>query len=132
MNPFNDNFYVYKNELKNLVENNNETHYPPYNAWIEDNGDCIVEIAVAGFSKEDLEIKLRNNTLFVTGEKDDQKDEAIGKRKWIKRGLAKRKFVRKFEVVGAFLINKAILKNGILTIILKNEDKTSTVIIQDE
>lgn len=132
MFPLNNLFIESKYELNDLVERNNETHYPPYNAWLEEDGNCIVEIAVAGFSKEELKIELRDQLLFVVGEKEVQKDKPTSNRKWIKHGLAERKFIRKFEVLGYFLIERAVLKNGILTIILKNETKTSTVNIRDE
>jgi molecular chaperone IbpA len=109
--------------------------YPPYNSWFESNGNCKIEMAVAGFTKEELTVDFDGKALSVKGEKsaatsDDFDDSS--KRTWIKRGLTRRTFVRRFEVRGTFLLDSAVLKNGILTITLKDDNKRVSATIQED
>lgn len=105
----------------------NEGNYPPYNAWLEENGDCVIEIAVSGFSKEELTVEFDGKILLVKGDKEDT---APG-RNWIKRGLARRAFIRRFEVRGSCILQSASLKNGILTVVLKDDTQKVTVEITE-
>jgi molecular chaperone IbpA len=118
------------NDARYLLSNGDT--YPPYNAWFEENGDCMIELAVAGFTKDELLIEFDGTTLLIKGDKaakTDENDEA--KRTWVKRGLARRAFVRKFEIRGAYLLDSANMKNGILTVTLKNDTKKISVTITE-
>jgi len=108
--------------------------YPPYNAWFDENGDCRIEMAVAGFTREELAVDFDGKSLIIRGEKTATTDETTNeqKRTWVKRGLTRRAFSRRFEVRGTFLLASAVLKNGILTITLKDDNKRVSVTIQEE
>ena len=108
----------------------NEQGYPPYNAWFDGNGNCKIEIAVAGFNKDEIAINFDGKTLSISGEKVETEEE--DGRRWIKRGLAKRKFTRRFDVRGSFSIESAVLKNGVLTVSLKDETKRISIEVVEE
>ena len=104
--------------------------YPPYNAWVDPEGTHKIEIAVAGFSKDEIAVDFDGRTLSIAGEKKSTTDDE-GKR-WLYRGLAKRKFVRQFDVRGSFVIKSAVLKNGILLISLKDETRKAVIEVREE
>ena len=91
--------------------------YPPYN--IERTGENAyrIEIAVAGFKSEDLNIEVKENLLTVQGRKPAN-DEA---RRYLHRGLAERNFERKFQLADYVVVETAELANGLLSISLKRE-----------
>jgi len=91
--------------------------YPPYN--IERTGENAyrVEIAVAGFKSEDLNIEVKENLLTVQGRKPAN-DEA---KRYLHRGLAERNFERRFQLADYVVVEDAQLANGLLSISLKRE-----------
>ncbi len=91
--------------------------YPPYN--IERTGDDSyrIEIAVAGFKREDLNIEVKENLLTVTGRKPAN-DEA---KRYLHRGLAERNFERRFQLADYVIVTDAKLANGLLEVVLKRE-----------
>lgn len=107
------------------------TGYPPYNAWVESNDESLkIEIAVSGFSKNDLSINFDGEVLTVSGERKESTDNTS--RKWLHQGLAKRKFSSRFKVNGSFLIESAVIKDGILLISFKKESKQIQIEIVEE
>ena len=91
--------------------------YPPYN--IERTGENAyrIEIAVAGFKEEDLNIEVKENLLTVQGRKVAN-DEA---KRYLHRGLAERNFDRRFQLADYVVVQDAHLANGLLAIALKRE-----------
>ena len=91
--------------------------YPPYN--IESVGDQAyrVDIAVAGFKPEELDVQVKENLLTVTG-KTAANDE--GKR-YLHRGLAERNFERRFQLADYVVVTDAQLADGLLTIALERQ-----------
>jgi molecular chaperone IbpA len=90
--------------------------YPPYN--IEKTGDETYRLtmAVAGFGQDDIEIVVRDNTLFVTGRvagAESAKSEVLY------RGIAGRAFERRFVLADHIVVDGADLKNGLLHVGLK-------------
>lgn len=97
--------------------------WPPYNieriaGETEDAGDSYrIEIAVAGFRPDQLNIEVKENVLTVTGKKDG--DEA--NRSFLHRGLAERSFERRFQLADHVRVTEADLANGLLSIGLQLE-----------
>ena len=91
--------------------------YPPYN--IESVGEDAyrIELAVAGFAADELELNARENVLTVTGRKAANDD---GKR-FLHRGLAARNFERRFQLADYVVVTNAALANGLLTIELERQ-----------
>lgn len=107
------------------------TNYPPYNIKVNDT-KYIIEIGVAGFSKNQLEINLKNNILSVKG---FDNGVSASTEKWLYHGLATRDFHRKFTVADSMEIIKADLVNGVLRIYLElvtEIDKGKTIPINTE
>jgi molecular chaperone IbpA len=91
--------------------------YPPYN--IEKTGEDAyrISIAVAGFSREDLEIEVRGGVLLVRGKNAEKPDGVT----YLHRGIAGRAFERRFQLAEHVRAETADLVNGLLTIDLVRE-----------
>lgn len=88
--------------------------YPPYNIIKTDENSYLVELAVAGFKEEDIDIELHNGVLAITGHIEDKEDNYIFK------GIANRSFERRFTLADTVQVEEVILEQGILTVKLKN------------
>ena len=100
--------------LSRYVDNNvSSTGFPPYNIRKEGDYHYVIEMALAGFSKEDIEIEGADGTLSV---RSDKKDDASDN---LYRGISFRKFNRKFTLSDDIVVNDAALDNGMLTINLE-------------
>ncbi len=93
------------------------TGYPPYNIERTAENAYRIEIAVAGFKAEDLNIEVKENLLTVQGRKAAN-DET---RRYLHRGLAERNFDRRFQLADYVVVQDAQLANGLLSISLKRE-----------
>ena len=112
--PFAIGFDRYFEDLDRL-SNLSQPNYPPYNVVKVDDENFIVELAVAGFSKDELSIEVKDRTLMITG-------EHVSKgRDFIHRGISTKKFKRTFRLSEYVQVNGATLKDGILAIVLKLE-----------
>jgi molecular chaperone IbpA len=96
-------------EQRHLSSPNN---YPPYNIIKHDNEQFEIEVAVAGFDREDIAIEVDQNQLIIKGRrlKDDDPD------KYLYRGLAARDFDRVFTLADYIEVGEAELTNGILRV----------------
>lgn len=99
--------------------------YPPYNITQKNQGLYELEIAVAGFSKEHLDVSLTEHSLVVSGKIENKETK-----NFIYNGLSRRSFVKSFPLRENLKINGCQLKDGILKIELeldKPKDKTVKV-----
>ena len=106
-------------QLNTYARNNaTSTGFPPYN--IRKGGDYTyaIEMALAGFSKNDIEIEVAEGLLTVRSvkENDETNEEYDSK---IYRGISYRKFNRKFTLADDIVVNDASLENGMLEITLE-------------
>ena len=92
--------------------------YPPYNIEKIDDDSYRITMAVAGFGEEDLDITLRENSLVVSGRKED---EQVDSDRYLHRGIATRAFERRFELADHIKVTGADLVNGMLGIDLVRE-----------
>ena len=88
------------------------TNYPPYNVLKHDDDHFEIEVAVAGFDREDVTVEVDQNQLIIKGQRT--KEENIGK--YIHRGLAARDFERVFTLMDHMEVGEAELTNGILSV----------------
>jgi molecular chaperone IbpA len=93
------------------------TGYPPYNIERTAENAYRIEIAVAGFKPEELNIEVKENLLTVQGRKAAN-DEP---RRYLHRGLAERNFERRFQLADYVVVTEAGLADGLLSISLKRE-----------
>jgi len=96
--------------------------YPPYNIerfpHRDGEGERLrITLALAGFSREELEITIEENQLIIRGR---QKDE--DKRAYLHRGIAARQFQRAFVLADGMEVREANLENGLLTIELERPE----------
>lgn len=93
--------------------------YPPYNIEQINENTYRVELAIAGFGKDDLDLEVRENVLTVTGRKN-QGEEDDG-RNFVHRGIAERAFERRFHLADHVFVKDADLVDGLLVIQLQRE-----------
>ncbi len=91
--------------------------YPPYNIERLDDDDYRITLAVAGFSDADIDVEIHENTLTITGSRQDA-DEG---RQFLHQGIAGRSFERRFQLAEHVKVAGASLVNGLLDVELKRE-----------
>jgi molecular chaperone IbpA len=91
--------------------------YPPYNIERTDENAYRIEIAVAGFRADELNIEVKENLLTVQGRKAANEAE----RRFLHRGLAERDFERRFQLADYVVVTEARLADGLLSISLRRE-----------
>ena len=102
-------------QLNRYVDNNvTSTGFPPYNIRKEGDYNYVIEMALAGFSKKDIEIEVADGTLTIRSTKENEENEDT-----IHRGISYRKFNRKFTIADDIIVNDASLDNGMLQINLE-------------
>lgn len=90
--------------------------YPPYNISKVDENNYVIEMALAGFNKADLEIELTSGELTIKSKKKDELEKNLN---LIHQGISQRSFVRKFTLSDEILVKNAEMKDGMLIISLE-------------
>lgn len=98
--------------------------YPPYNIKRIDDSKYVIELAVAGFAKSDVEVTLEGNKLIVKGVANDEE----APENYLFKGIANRGFTREFTLADKVEIENAELVNGMLKIGLANMVKVQDAI----
>ena len=104
--------------LDAAARNDAPTGYPPYNIETVGENAYRIEIAVAGFKPEELNIEAREGTLTVQGKKAAANDDG---RRYLHRGLAERNFERRFQLADYVVVTGADLADGLLSISLERQ-----------
>ena len=111
--------------FENLLNRASVPHsnYPPYNIIKNEDQECyVLEIAVSGFKKSELEVTLDGTTLTVKGTKEGDSNQT-----YIVRGLAHRSWTRTWTLERDIQIDTVTLCDGILTVVLIPYVQKSTV-----
>jgi molecular chaperone IbpA len=93
------------------------TNWPPYNIEKTGEDQYRINMAVAGFSPDEIELVQKENTLFVAGQKHPEPEGV----QVLHRGIANRGFKQTFDLADHVKVVSADLQNGLLTIELKRE-----------
>ena len=102
--------------LSRYVDNNaTSTGFPPYNIQKVGDFKYQIDMALAGFSKDDIEVEVADGTLSVRSDKKEEPEDEFT----YHRGISYRKFERKFTLADDLVVNGAKLENGMLTIDLE-------------
>lgn len=134
MDVFNDPFLIgFSREfdrLSTLQKDNSSVSYPPYNVIKIDDDNYRLDLALAGFDKEDVDVSVKDGTLYIKGEKlEDEVDH-----NFVYRGIATRKFTRSYALAEYMEVEDAELSNGILSInvtrIIPEEKKPKSITIK--
>ena len=98
-------------ELENITNHAKDT-YPPHNVVKDGDMKYDIELAIAGFSKDDISIELKDHVLTITGDREARRDQ----NKYFHKGISGRKFVKSFRLSEYAEVNGADLTDGILTV----------------
>jgi len=91
--------------------------YPPYNIAKASDDAYRITFAVAGFSQDDIDVVIENNTLSVKGKVTPESEDVA----YLHRGIAGRSFERRFQLADHIQVTDAIMENGLLHVDLKRE-----------
>jgi molecular chaperone IbpA len=112
MDLFNDPFFIgFNRELGrlNTAYKTNSNSYPPYDLLKLDEDTYRISLAIAGFSREDIDVSIDNGTLIIKGEIVEVTDAEV-----VHKGIAGRKFVRSFALGEYMEVTDAELMDGLL------------------
>lgn len=106
----------FDNVFNRLIDNSNYTisNYPPYNLIRHSDTQYKLEMALSGYSKDNLSVYTQENKLYVEAKKEETEDTS-----YIHRGVARRSFVWTRVLPDDLTIEKVDFKDGLLTIDLK-------------
>ena len=105
------------NELNRTFANSKSTeNYPPYNIARLDDTHYVIEVAVAGFAEDEIDVEIKESTLIIKGEKP-KKDKEI---EYVHKGISARNFERSFTLADNVEVRAATVQNGILAIALEH------------
>ncbi len=94
-----------------------DSGYPPYNIRKVNDLQYSIEIALAGFSKDDIEVELTDGNLVVRSTEDKAGEDSDDS--FVHKGIAKRAFMRQFSLSDDIVVKGADLKDGLLVIDLE-------------
>ena len=103
--------------LDQAAKTETASNWPPYNIETTGENAYRIEIAVAGFKPEELNVEAKENTLTVSGRKAANDEN----KRYLHRGLAERNFERRFQLADYVFVTDAQLADGLLSISLKRE-----------
>ena len=93
-----------------------QSNYPPYNIRKTAKDSYAIEVALAGFNKNDVEVEFEDNLLTVRTKQVNKSDENSGNGEIIHKGISQRQFARSFTIAEDVKVKGAALKDGLLTI----------------
>ena len=100
------------NELERIhTAGRSQDNYPPHNVVKIDEENFNIELAVAGFSEEDIALEVKDGILFIKGQHQNDDD-----REYAHKGISTRKFEKSFRLSEFVVIDGADLVNGILVV----------------
>lgn len=115
-----DNLFDRLHATKETLAKNIGISYPPYNIVKLDENKYVIEIAVAGFAKQHIDLELQDGKLTVTGKIESDSNEGAIYPAYMYKGIADRAFTRTFQLADTIEVKNADLINGMLKIWLEN------------
>ena len=119
LRPFSIGFDDMFDQFENMLGNGGlsmQSNYPPYNIRRTGQDKYSIEVALAGFSKNDVEVEFEDNLLTVRTKQVDKSENKTDDGEIIHKGISQRHFARSFTIADDVKINGAQLKDGLLTI----------------
>ena len=114
----NDPFFIGFDRMLDRMNTTNTlstTKYPPYNIIKTEDSQYELQLAIAGFTYDDLEITLKEGQLTINGNQTEEEPK-----NYLHRGISARNFSRQFTLMDTIVVNGATLEDGILTVQLEN------------
>ena len=91
------------------------SNYPPYNLIQVSNVESLLELALAGFKKEEINVYTQDGKLFVEGQKEDDESST----NYLHRGMAQRSFTRAWTLSDETEVGSVTFEDGLLSVVLK-------------
>ena len=127
--PFSVGFDEIFNTLSMTSKLNSKPNYPPYNI-VKSGDDYRIEISMAGFKVEDIDVEVKDNTLTISAEQTDEKKGV----EYIHKGISERDFYKSFALAEYVEVKDAVVLDGILVISLEKnipeEEKPKKIAIK--
>lgn len=101
-------------EIERLSEMTDNKVYPPHNVVKHDEENFSVELALAGYAKEDLIVEVRDGILLVASDTKSESD-----REYLHKGISQKRFRRTFRLSEHVVVDGADFKDGLLVIDLR-------------
>lgn len=126
-----DRLYKTLQQTADFIANTAMTNYPPYNIRKTADNKYVIEMAVAGFGKQDIEMTLEQNRLVIKGQASADTED----KNYLFKGIAARDFARQFTLADNVVIDNAQLMNGMLKVwlehVIPESQKPKKIDIQD-
>ena len=119
LRPFSIGFDDMFDQFENMLGNGAltmQSNYPPYNIRKTGKDNYAIEVALAGFSKKDVEVEFEDNLLTVRTKQISKTDDKNIDGEILHKGISQRQFARSFTIADDVKVNNAELKDGLLTI----------------
>ena len=116
MEKINKNSIGLDNYLESFFDFPTQSNYPPYNLIQLNNHESRLEVALAGFKKDEVKVYTEHGKLFVEGSKADKKEDSD---QYFHQGLAQRDFNRSWSLSDDVEVKGAELKDGLLKVSLE-------------
>ena len=110
--------------IQKTVKEPLDNSFPPHNIIEKDDDNLVIELAIAGYTEEDVSVKVDDNQLIIEGGKESED-------KYLHQGIANRKFRKAFTLGEFLVVQSAKLSDGILSVHIEKvipEDKKPKVI----
>ena len=119
LRPFSIGFDDMFDQFENMLGNGHlsmQSNYPPYNIRKTGNDNYAIEVALAGFSKDDVEVEFEDNLLTIRTKQVNKLEDKTFDGEIIHKGISQRQFARSFTIADDVKVGEAQLKDGLLTI----------------
>ena len=119
LRPFSIGFDDMFDQFENMLGNGAltmQSNYPPYNIRKTGKDNYAIEVALAGFSRKDVEVEFEDNLLTVRTKQVNKSEDSDVNGEIIHKGISQRQFARSFTIADDVKVNGAELKDGLLTI----------------
>ncbi|MFL2893559.1 MAG: Hsp20 family protein [Candidatus Pelagibacter sp.] len=119
LRPFSIGFDDMFDQFENMLGNGSlamQSNYPPYNIRKTGKDKYSIEVALAGFNKNDVEVEFEDNLLTVRTKQINKTEDKTENGEIIHKGISQRQFARSFTIADDVKVGDAELKDGLLTI----------------
>ena len=119
LRPFSVGFDDMFDQFESMLGNGGlgtQSNYPPYNIRKTGKDNYSIEVALAGFSKKDVEVEFEDNLLTIRTKQVNKSEDSNVNEEIIHKGISQRQFARSFTIADDVKVNDAELKDGLLTI----------------
>jgi len=119
LRPFSIGFDDMFDQFESMLGNGSlsmQSNYPPYNIRKTGKDKYSIEVALAGFSKKDVEVEFEDNLLTVRTKQVNKSEEKNENGEILHKGISQRQFARSFTIADDVKVDGAELKDGLLTI----------------